>query len=84
MYKELIKKYAKKLTPNQVKEYALKEGTEVSDNEANLFINIINTRLDDMLNGHALEVLNEYKSELSPSSYNKLLELYDKYKKFID
>ncbi len=84
MYKELIKKYAKKLTPNQVKEYALKEGTEVSDNEANLFINIINTRLDDMLDGHALEVLNEYKSELSPSSYNKLLELYDKYKKFID
>ena len=84
MYKELIKKYAKNLTPNQVKEYALKEGTEVSDNEANLFINIINTRLDDMLNGHALEVLNEYKSELSPSSYNKLLELYDKYKKFID
>ncbi len=84
MYKELIKKYAKNLTPNQVKEYALKEGTEVSDNEANLFINIINTRLDDMLDGHALEVLNEYKSELSPSSYNKLLELYDKYKKFID
>ena len=84
MYKELIKKYAKILTPNQVKEYALKEGTEVSDNEANLFINIINTRLDDMLDGHALEVLNEYKSELSPSSYNKLLELYDKYKKFID
>lgn len=84
MYKELIKKYAKNLTPTQVKEYALKEGTEVSDSEANLFINIINTRLDDMLNGHALEVLNEYKSELSPSSYNKLLELYDKYKKFID
>lgn len=84
MYKELIKKYAKNLTPTQVKEYALKEGTEVSDKEANLFINIINTRLDDMLNGHALEVLNEYKSELSPSSYNKLLELYDKYKKFID
>lgn len=84
MYKELIKKYAKNLTPNQVKEYALKEGTEVSDNEANLFINIINTRLDDMLDGHALEVLNEYKSELSPYSYNKLLELYDKYKKFID
>lgn len=52
--------------------------------EANLFINILNTRLDEMLNGNALNVLNEYKDKISESSYNKLLELYDKYKKFID
>lgn len=84
MYKELIKKYAKSLTPEQVKDYALKEGVEVSDEEASLFVSVIKTRLDEMLEGNALEVLNEYKSKLSTSSYNKLLELYDKYKKFID
>lgn len=84
MYKELIKKYAKSLTPDQVKEYALKEGVEVSNEEASLFVNVVQTRLDEMLEGNALEVLNEYKSELSTSSYNKLLELYDKYKKFLN
>lgn len=84
MYKELIKKYAKSLTPDQVKEYALKEGIEVSNEEASLFVNVVQTRLDEMLEGNALEVLNEYKSELSTSSYNKLLELYDKYKKFLN
>ncbi len=84
MYKELIKKYAKNITTEQVKEYALKEGVNVKDEEANLFINILNTRLDEMLNGNALNVLNEYKDKISESSYNKLLELYDKYKKFID
>lgn len=84
MYKELIKKYAKSLTPDQVKEYALKEGIEVSNEEASLFVNVVQTRLDEMLEGNALEVLNEYKSKLSTSSYNKLLELYDKYKKFLN
>ena len=53
MYKELIKKYAKNITTEQVKEYALKEGVNVKDEEANLFINILNTRLDEMLNGNA-------------------------------
>lgn len=83
MYKELIKKYAKNLTPEQVKEYGLKEGVEVTNEEATLFINVIQTRLDEMLDGHALEVLEEYKGNISDTSYNKLLELYDKYKKFI-
>ncbi len=84
MYKEIIKKYANNITAEQIKEYAQKEGTEVTIEEANLFTEIIHTRLDEMLNGNAIEVLNEYKDKISEKSYNKLLELYDKYKKFIN
>lgn len=84
MYKELIKNYAKNIDITQVKEYAIKEGIEITDEEANLFVSVIHERLDEMLNGNALEVLDEYKDKLSVSSYNLLLELYDKYKKFIN
>ncbi len=82
--KNMIKNYALNLTPDVIIEYALKEGVVVSKEEANLFIRVIHENIDDMINGKALEVLESYKGSISAPSYNKLLELYDKYKKFID
>ena len=83
MNKSFIKNYALTLTPETIKSFALKDGTLVSDEEAELFVKILHERIDEMLDGHALDVLEENKGKISSSSYNKLLELYNKYKKFI-
>lgn len=83
MNKNLIKAYALSLSTNKVKEFALKEGISISDEEADLFINTIRDNADYILDGHGLEVIESKKDMMSDVSYNKLLELYDKYKKFI-
>ncbi len=65
-------------------EFALKEGINISEDEANLFISTINENADYILEGHGMEVIESKKDQMSEDAYNKLLELYDKYKKFVD
>lgn len=84
MNKNLIKSYVLRLDPNKVKEFALKEGVSISDYEANLFVSTAINNVDYVLDGHGLEVLESIKEKLSPEAYNKLLELFNTYKKFID
>jgi len=84
MNKSLIKAYAMSLTSDKVKEFALKEGIVISDDEANLFLETVREKVDYILDGHGLEVIESKKDYISSESYEKLLELFNKYKKFID
>ena len=84
MNKELIKKYALNINAEQVISYAAKENIEVSLDEANIFVSVVKDNIDEILEGHALEILSSIKDDISTSSYDKLLELYDKYKGFIE
>lgn len=84
MNKSLIKAYAMTLTSDKVKSFALKEGINISDQEADLFISTIKENADYILDGHGMEVIEGKKSQMSKTSYNKLVELYDKYKKFVE
>lgn len=69
MNKSLIKAYAMKLTPEKVKDFALKEGINISDGEANLFIDTIKENADFILDGHGLEVIESKKNSPDFCSY---------------
>lgn len=84
MNKNFIKAYALRLTKEDVINFAIKEGINVTDSEATLFIDTIKDNIDYILDGNGLEVLESKKEYLSDEAYNKLLELFNKYKKFID
>ncbi len=84
MNKNIIKNYAMNLTKEDVINFASKEGISVSEEEAELFLDTIHEDADYILDGHALEIIEAKKDKISEDAYNKLLELYDKYKKFID
>ncbi len=84
MNKSLIKMYAMKLDVEKVKNFARNEGIEISDEEANLFVTTIKENCDDILDGYGLEIIESKKNMMSPSTYDKLLELFNEYKKFID
>ena len=84
MNKSLIKMYAMKLDVEKVKNFARNEGIEISDEEANLFVTTIKENCDDILDGYGLEIIEFKKNMMSPSTYDKLLELFNEYKKFID
>lgn len=84
MNKNLIKVYAMKLDLEKVKNFARNEGLEITDDEANLFIETAQENIDYILDGHGLEVIESKKNMLSERTYDKLLELFNEYKKFID
>lgn len=84
MNKNFIKAYALRLTKEDVINFGIKEGINVTDSEAALFIDTIKDNIDYILEGNGLEVLESKKEYLSNETYNKLLELFNKYKKFID
>ena len=84
MNKNIIKSYAMNLTKEDIINFGFKEGITVTEEEAELFLDTIKEDADYILDGHALEIIEAKKDKMSESAYNKLLELYDKYRKFID
>lgn len=84
MYKNIIKNYAEKLDITEVKEYAKKEGVSITDYEAETLLNTVKDNIDDILEGNAEYYMESLKYKVSTPVYEKMLELFNKYKKFID
>lgn len=84
MNKNIIKTYALKLDTDKVKNFARNEGIELTNEEALLFVNTIKSNIDDILDGNGLEIIESKKNYMSERAYDKLLELFYEYKKFID
>ena len=84
MNKNLIKSYALKLEPTKVIEYAYKEGVKVTIDEATLFVNTVKDKIDDILDGKGPEIIESIKDKITTPAYNKIIELFNKYKKYID
>lgn len=84
MNKNIIKTYALKLDTDKVKNFARNEGIELTNEEALLVVNTIKGNIDDILDGNGLEIIESKKNYMSERAYDKLLELFYEYKKFID
>ena len=72
-----------KLTKDDINKYASSQDIGLKDNELDLIYAYIKKYSKRILND-PLDVIDEIKDDLSIDVYNKLLELYDKYKDFID
>ena len=83
MNKLIILKYMDKLTKEDINKYALSQDVSLKSNELDLLYTYIKKYSRRILN-EPLDVIDEIKDDLSDNVYNKLLELYDKYKDFID
>lgn len=79
MNKLIILKYMERLTRDDVIKYANKQDINIKDNELDLIYAYIKKYPERILND-AVDVIDEIKDDLSLEVYNKLLELYDKYK----
>ena len=82
MNKLLIVEYIKKLSKEDILRYGLKEDIVLTKNELDLIYNYIKNRYNDIFN-NPLEILDEIKDKVRNSVYDKLMELYDKYKNYI-
>ena len=81
--KSTLYEYIKKIKKEDIYNYGIKQGIEIDNNEIDVIYRYINDRYDDIIN-NTDNILLEIKDKLSYKTYNKLLELYDKYKYFIN
>lgn len=79
MYLNIIKKYINALNKEDIINFAKKENFILSNEELDIIYNALKNRYEEIYyNG--INVINEYKESFTSKTYNKLIEIYDKYK----
>ena len=82
MNKSVIKKYAANITKNDIVNFAYKENISLSDSEVDVIFKAIHFDIDILLED-PIAYLDDSKGKISDEVYTKLLDFYNKYKKFI-
>ena len=75
----IIEKYIKKLTKQDIINYATKQNISLTESEINIIYNYIKTKYKDFLNGNEKELLSEIKQKVKPPTYQKIEQLYNLY-----
>ena len=84
MNKKKIKKYADGITKEDILKFAESENININSNELDTIYYIIKNKQDEILNGDFYDFISNYKNSFNPLLFNKIIEKYKKYKKFID
>ena len=84
MKKELLRKYIDKLSKNDIVIYLKKELIPATNEEIDLIYKEIKTKYEEILNSDFIKYIENYKNKLNAKLYQKILEKYNEYKKFIE
>lgn len=76
MYDYLIMQYLKTLSKEDIIAFAEKQNIAISEQEAQVLLNTLKTHWSTLYHGDATYVLKDLKNNLSPTVYQKTLELY--------
>ena len=79
MYKEIIKKYLKNITPQDIKNYATSINIYLNNEEVNIIFNFLLKYYEDLLNKNT-KVLEKLKPYLRKDLYDKIIILYEENK----
>ena len=83
MYELFIKNYIKKMTINDVYNFANKENYVLLDYEAKVILYYIKNYWQIILKENPTNVFNNLKKEIRPETFNKIIQLYNQYKHYI-
>jgi len=76
MYDYLINEYVKKLTLNEIDNFACKQGIELNDEELELIYKTIKNHWRTFVHGNPREILDDIKTRVRPITYNKIENMY--------
>ncbi len=80
MYEVLIKEYLKRLSLNDINDFANKNNMPLNPGEDKTIYNFIMNRWQDVYKGDAVKALSELKSSVSPQTFNNVMILYNEFK----
>lgn len=79
MYLNLIKNYVNTINKDDIINFAKKENFILNNEELDIIYTAIKNRCEEIYN-NGINVINEYKDKLNINTYDKLVELHDRYK----
>ena len=82
MNKLIIYKYIDRIRKIDIMNYGIKEGIELNDEEINLIYFYIKNRYMDFFN-NLDDIFREIEGNVRDNVYSKIIELYNKYKRYI-
>ena len=84
MRKDLIKNYISKLTIEDIINYLKKEAIPASKEEIEILYKTIKTKYNEILDSDFINYIKDYQTKFNKKLYNKIIEKYNEYKKFIE
>ena len=81
---ELLKSYINRLTKQDIVNYLSKECIPASDKEIDLIYNAIKNDYDEILDSNFISYISKYELNFNKHLYQKIIEKYNEYKKFIE
>ncbi len=80
---EMLREYVKNIDEYTIEKFAQSNGINLSDDEKKIIYLYIKNYWYQFYKGDANELFKELEEQLSKETYQKILELYNKYKKKI-
>ena len=80
----LISEYVNRMTKNDIVNFSLKQGIILDNNEIDIIYDYIKNNYKTIIYGNPTDILNEIKYKVKPLTYNKIENLYIKFKDKID
>lgn len=80
----LIEEYVNRLTRNDIERFALKQGIVLDNDELDIVYTYIKKNYKTIIYGNPKDILLEIKKIVKPLTYNKIENLYIKFKDKID
>ena len=82
IYKEIIKNNIHLLTKDHIKNYAITQNEHLTDTEIIIIYDFIMNNYTELLNKNE-KILLKLKCKLNDNLYNKIINLYEIYKKYL-
>lgn len=79
----LLTEYIKKLKKEDIYNYALKEGVPLEDYELDIIYNYIKKDYKTIIYGNTRKILDELKNKVKINTYNKIENLYLRFKNYL-
>ena len=76
----LLEQYINRLRKEDINNFSLKEGVVLEDYELDIIYNHIKKDYKTVIFGNARSVLDEIKKKVKPLTYNKIENLYERFK----
>ena len=77
--KSLLKNYIEKLTLDEIRQFGIKNGINISDEEYKFILDLVQGNFEDMLINED-KYLNMIEDKINPEEFTKIKNLYLKYK----
>jgi len=78
--KLIIVNYIKELTKEDIYKYCSGNNIPINDDEVDVIYYYVKTKYMRFLDGYHDEIFNEIKYKVRSYTYNKIMEMYNKYK----